>query len=47
MMGIDNFDAIINPPHGSILAVGKTQEVVCFDETKSYKENYNSINFIC
>ena len=32
MMGIDNFDAIINPPHGSILAVGKTQEVVCFDE---------------
>ena len=32
MMGIDNFDAIINPPHGSILAVGKTQEIVCFDE---------------
>lgn len=22
MMGIDNFDAVINPPHGSILAVG-------------------------
>ena len=34
MMGIDNFDAIINPPHGSILAVGKTQEVVCFDENE-------------
>jgi pyruvate dehydrogenase E2 component (dihydrolipoamide acetyltransferase) len=34
MMEIDNFDAIINPPHGSILAVGKTQEVVCFDENE-------------
>ncbi len=34
MMGIDNFDAIINPPHGSILAVGKTQEVICFDENE-------------
>ena len=22
MMGIDNFDAVINPPQGSILAVG-------------------------
>jgi len=22
MMGVDNFDAVINPPHGSILAVG-------------------------
>ena len=22
MMGIDNFDAVINPPHASILAVG-------------------------
>ncbi len=22
MYGIDNFDAVINPPHGSILAVG-------------------------
>ena len=22
MMGIENFDAVINPPHGSILAVG-------------------------
>ena len=22
MFGIDNFDAVINPPHGSILAVG-------------------------
>ena len=35
MMGIDNFDAIINPPHGSILAVGKTQEVVCFDKDEN------------
>ena len=34
MMGIDSFDAIINPPHGSILAVGKTEEVVVFDESE-------------
>ena len=34
MMGIDSFDAIINPPHGSILAVGKTEEVVAFDENE-------------
>ena len=35
MMGVDNFDAIINPPHGSILAVGKTEEVVDFDENEN------------
>ena len=23
MFGIDNFDAVINPPHGAILAVGR------------------------
>ena len=34
MMGIDSFDAIINPPHGSILAVGKAEEVVVFDESE-------------
>ena len=34
MMGIDSFDAIINPPHGSLLAVGKTAEVVVFDENE-------------
>ena len=22
MMGVENFDAVINPPHGAILAVG-------------------------
>ena len=32
MMGIDNFDAIINPPQGSILAVGKTEEIPAFDK---------------
>ncbi|WGI20570.1 pyruvate dehydrogenase complex dihydrolipoamide acetyltransferase [Amylibacter sp. IMCC11727] len=26
MMGIENFDAVINPPHGSILAVGAGQK---------------------
>ncbi|MFL2801991.1 MAG: dihydrolipoamide acetyltransferase family protein [Paracoccaceae bacterium] len=35
MMGIDNFDAIINPPQASILAVGKTEEVVAFDENEN------------
>ena len=23
MFGVDNFDAVINPPHGAILAVGR------------------------
>ena len=27
MFGIDNFDAVINPPHGSILAVGAGRRV--------------------
>ena len=35
MMGIENFDAVINPPHGSILAVGAgvKKPVVLADET--------------
>jgi pyruvate dehydrogenase E2 component (dihydrolipoamide acetyltransferase) len=35
MMGIENFDAVINPPHGSILAVGAgiKQPVVQADGT--------------
>ena len=35
MMGIENFDAVINPPHGSILAVGAgiKQPVVTADGT--------------
>ncbi len=32
MMGIDSFDAVINPPHGSILAVGATEILPIFDE---------------
>ena len=24
MFGVDNFDAVINPPHGAILAVGRS-----------------------
>ena len=33
MMGVDNFDAVINPPHGAILAVGagKKKAVVLED----------------
>jgi pyruvate dehydrogenase E2 component (dihydrolipoamide acetyltransferase) len=29
MFGIEAFDAIINPPHGAILAVGQAQRAVC------------------
>ncbi len=43
MMGIDSFDAIINPPHGSILAVGKTEEVLVFDENEKITKK-NIIN---
>ncbi len=32
MMGIDSFDAVINPPHGSILAVSQTQMVPVFGD---------------
>ena len=32
MMGIESFDAVINPPHGSILAVGTTEIVPIFNE---------------
>ena len=31
MYGVENFDAIINPPHGSILAVGATIDKPMFD----------------
>ena len=33
MMGIENFDAVINPPHGSILAVGAGVRKPIVDET--------------
>ena len=32
MMGVKNFDAVINPPHGSILAVGAVQKQPCFTQ---------------
>ena len=35
MMGIDSFDAIINPPQGSILAVGQAEEVIDFDKNNN------------
>ena len=37
MFGVDNFDAVINPPHGAILAVGRGQKkpIVNEDETIS------------
>lgn len=33
MFGIDHFSAIINPPQSCILAVGKTEKKVIFDES--------------
>ena len=37
MFGVDNFDAVINPPHGAILAVGRVlrKPIVNEDETIS------------
>ncbi|MEM7243543.1 MAG: pyruvate dehydrogenase complex dihydrolipoamide acetyltransferase [Pseudomonadota bacterium] len=35
MMGIENFDAVINPPHGSILAVGAGQKQAIVGEDGS------------
>ena len=32
MMGVKNFDAVINPPHGSILAVGAVQKQPYFTQ---------------
>ena len=32
MFGIDNFDAVINPPHGAILAVGAGVKKPVIDE---------------
>jgi len=33
MFGIDNFDAVINPPHGGILAIGAGVKKPVVDET--------------
>ncbi len=38
MMGINSFDAIINPPQGSILAIGATEIVPHYDETGNVKK---------
>ena len=37
MVGVDNFDAVINPPHGAILAVGRglKKPIVNEDDTIS------------
>jgi pyruvate dehydrogenase E2 component (dihydrolipoamide acetyltransferase) len=38
MMGITNFSAIINPPQSCIVAIGKTEKKVIFDENAINKE---------
>ena len=38
MFGIDSFDAIINSPHGSILAVSRTEIVPILDEESNFHQ---------
>ena len=38
MMGITNFSAIINPPQSCIIAVGKSEKRVVYDENATNKE---------
>ncbi|MFL2806255.1 MAG: pyruvate dehydrogenase complex dihydrolipoamide acetyltransferase [Paracoccaceae bacterium] len=46
MVGIDNFDAIINPPQASILAVGKIikEPFVCEESNKVLPHNVMALN---
>ncbi|MFL2823646.1 MAG: pyruvate dehydrogenase complex dihydrolipoamide acetyltransferase [Paracoccaceae bacterium] len=46
MVGIDNFDAIINPPQASILAVGKIikEPFVCEESNKIVPHNVMALN---
>lgn len=39
MFGISSFSAIINPPQSCILAVGKAEKKVVFDENSKNKES--------
>jgi len=34
MLGIDSFDAIVNPPQVGILAIGSTRELVVVEENE-------------
>jgi pyruvate/2-oxoglutarate dehydrogenase complex dihydrolipoamide acyltransferase (E2) component len=37
MLGITNFSAVINPPQAYILAVGKSEKKVVYDENATDK----------
>jgi pyruvate dehydrogenase E2 component (dihydrolipoamide acetyltransferase) len=39
MFGVSNFTAIINPPQACILAVGKAEKKVVFDEKSTNKDS--------
>ena len=43
MMGVENFDAVINPPHGSILAVGAGTKKPIVMEDGKHKCCYNYV----
>ena len=47
MMGIENFDAVINPPHGSILAVGAGTKKPSKRRWNYKRCNNNVLNIIC
>ncbi len=48
MMGIDNFDAIITPPQGSIIAIGGVRRVVVEGENgEAYFESQIAISMSC
>jgi pyruvate dehydrogenase E2 component (dihydrolipoamide acetyltransferase) len=47
MFGIKNFQAVINPPHGTILAVGAGEERVYVDKGQIKTANFMTVTLSC
>lgn len=47
MFGITNFQAVINPPHGSILAIGAGEERVVVEEGEICVGNFMTVTMSC
>jgi len=47
MFGVTNFQAVINPPHGSILAVGAGEERVVVDNGEISVGNFMTVTMSC
>jgi len=47
MFGITNFQAVINPPHGSILAIGAGEERVVVDNGEISVGNFMTVTMSC